>query len=310
MMATFHFGSREVARGTKTAGGRWRLHLAGWTSLTAVAILLTQWNGFGQPVALPAGDSQPVRLAVPRLLMAPHIDGDLSDWKDAAFSDGVWDIQRLRHAPWYQAARNRLTDHGREPDAAGDLEARYFIAWDERHVYLGAEVHDNVNDVDDPAHEDKRWYFKDCIAWFIEAPRDDKSEEFGAGDHAFCFVIDGRKPAYGAWWRHGTVDRQYVEEPLPAGSFDYQIRFDPWGRGKADFVLEARVALSPTLGKSDPAWKPPAVGDEYGLEIVHTDPDGGGYGGHFIIYGTGDDDATWGRMALSGPQEPIRRLSE
>src|SRR5215831_5191639 len=49
------------------------------------------------------------------------------------------------------------------------------------------------------------------------------------------------------------------------------------------------------------------IGDVYGLEIVHTDPDGGDYGGHFLIYGRGDDDSTWGRMELTGPIQPIER---
>ena len=43
---------------------------------------------------------------------------------------------------------------------------------------------------------------------------------------------------------------------------------------------------------------------------VHTDPDGGTYGGHFMIYGNGDDDITWGRMILVGPREAIGRLTE
>jgi hypothetical protein len=58
---------------------------------------------------------------------------------------------------------------------------------------------------------------------------------------------------------------------------------------------------------SDPRWTPPQVGDVWGLEIVHTDPDGGPYGGHFIVYGTGDDDSTWGEAILTGPTEPIER---
>lgn len=285
----------------------WRLRFA---ALAAMLLALLAWSATSRPASSAIENSAAGVLPVPRLDRSPQIDGDLSDWKGLAFSDGVWDIERLRHAAWYEAARNRLTQHGPEPAADDDLQARYFIAWDPQYLYLGAEVHDNVNDVDDPAHEDKRWYFKDCIAWFLEAPRDNRSEQFGTGDHAFCFVIDKRRPAYGAWWRHGTVDRQYVEEPIPPDSFEYQIRFDPWGRGKADFVLEARVELAATFGPSDPAWKPPAIGDEYGLEIVHTDPDGGGYGGHFLIYGTGDDDASWGHMVLTGPQSPIARLPE
>lgn len=65
--------------------------------------------------------------------------------------------------------------------------------------------------------------------------------------------------------------------------------------------------MAPTLGASTPRWKTPQVGDVYGMEIVHTDPDGGDYGGHFLIYGRGDDDATWGRFALTGPQPAIER---
>ena len=243
----------------------------------------------------------PIR--APRLDVPVRVDGDLSEWKQRAFSDGVWDIMRLRQSPWYDPAINRLTDHGNEPAAEDDLAARYYIAWDARNLYLGAEVKDNVNDVSDPAHEPKRWYFKDAICWFIEAPRLAASKKFGEADNAFCFVIDTSKPSYGAWWRHGTRGKNYVEEPLPKGAVDYAIR-----RGeRGDFVLEARVAMAPTLGVSSPEWHAPKVGDVYGLEIVHTDPDGGDYGGHFLIYGRGDDDATWGRMELIGPMAPLER---
>lgn len=85
---------------------------------------------------------------------------------------------------------------------------------------------------------------------------------------------------------------------------------NPWGRGPADFVLEARVDLKATFARSDPRWTSPQVGDVWGLEIVHTDPDGGPYGGHFIIYGTGDDDSTWGEAILTGPIQPVERLAK
>ena len=258
---------------------------------------------------LPGWSQEPV-LHVPLLRQAPSIDGDLDDWKDLAFTDGVWDIYRLRPTPWFDPARNRLTNHGDEPQPEDDLQARYYLAWDAQNLYFGAAVRDNANDVDDPAHQDKRWYFKDCICWFMEAPRDAAPEFFGQGDNAFCFVIDPSMPDYGAWWRHGAPQESYLEEPIPPGAVDYQIRMNPWGDSPADFVLEARVDMAATLGQSDPRWTPPQIGDEYGLEIVHTDPDGGPYGGHFIVYGTGDDDATWGRMILVGPSRPVRRLEE
>ena len=35
--------------------------------------------------------------------------------------------------------------------------------------------------------------------------------------------------------------------------------------------------------------------------------DGDDYGGHFLVYGRGDDDATWGRFTLTAPQGPVER---
>ena len=250
------------------------------------------------------------QIHIPQLLTAPTIDGDLAEWKTLAFTDGSWDIHRVRHTPWFETERNRLTDHGNETNLADDLQARYYMAWDEKYLYLGAEVHDNVNDVDDPQHQASRWYFKDCIAWFIEAPHDDIPEAFGQGGNGFCFVIDPSKPTYGAWWRHGTPDTSYVEEPLLPTVTDYEIRMNPWGQSPADFILEARVEMAATLGVSDPMWSPPKVGDVYGLSIVHTDPDGGAYGGHLIIYGIGRNDGYWAKMVLTEPSTPIQRLKE
>ena len=67
--------------------------------------------------------------------------------------------------------------------------------------------------------------------------------------------------------------------------------------------------MAPTLGKSDPQLAAPRAGDVYRLEIVHTDPDGGDYGGHILLYGRGDDDSTWARMVLTDPIRPIERKS-
>lgn len=247
-------------------------------------------------------DTWHYEIRVPKLSAAPRIDGDLTEWKHRAFSDGVWDIARLRNSPWFDPRVNRLTDHGNEPAPEDDLSARYYTAWDDRYLYLGAEVRDNVNDVSDPQHEPKRWYFKDAICWFIEAPREPVAKKFGQGDNAFCFVIDTKRPPYAAWWRHGAPGKTYVEEPLTAA--DYAIRMTGHN---ADFVLEARVPMAATFGKSDPRWTAPKTGDVYSLEIVHTDPDGGDYGGHFIIYGKGDDDSTWSPMTLVGPIEGPER---
>ena len=51
-------------------------------------------------------------IRVPRLENPPVIDGNLSEWKQLAFTDGVWDIYRLQQSSWFEPDRNRLTDHG------------------------------------------------------------------------------------------------------------------------------------------------------------------------------------------------------
>ena len=263
-----------------------------------------------------------MNLNVPFLQQTPTIDGDLSEWKDYAHNDGVWDMRRIAATSFYtldRGARNRLTMHGQEGHLSDDLSARYYIAWDDENFYFGAEVRDNFNDVEDPVVReefdgpvlyDSRWYFKDAICWFMEGPRDAANELFGQGDNAFCFTASPEQVAKNAWWRHGAPKQNYIEEPIPAESVDWSVRMNPWGRSTGDFILEARVAMAATFAQSDPRWRPPQVGDEYGLEIVHTDPDGGAYGGHFMIYGNGDDDNTWGRMILTGPSEPIGRKSK
>lgn len=268
--------------------------------------------GLGLPGSVPAlrlAEPAPVAaLRIPRLSVPPVIDGDLSEWKAAAFHDGVWDVHRLLGAPWFDPARNRLTDHGGEPSPGEDLAARYYLAWDDRYLYFGAEVTDNASDVTDPAPEPKRWYYKDSVSFFVEAPRDEIPESFGRGDNAFCFVADPAKPPDGAWWRHGDAARTYIEEPLPKEAVDYVVRPVPRGASRGDFILEARVDVAATLGKSDPDWRAPRPGDRIGLMIVHCDPDGGGYGGHLLIYGRGDDDASWSVAELAAAGPPIVRL--
>ncbi len=245
--------------------------------------------------------------SVPRLSQSPSIDGDLQDWKEQAFTDGLWDIFRVRTSPWYAPSRNRLTDHGNEPSPEQDLNARYYLAWEDSCLYFGAEVHDNYNDVLDPRHAPKRWYYKDAIAFFLEIPQDTLSESFGAGDHGFAFVIDSTYPDYGAWWRRGTPDTNFLETPLPSTAVQYKLRFNPWGQSPADYILEARISLSPLLHPSDPIAHLPRVGDQYGFMIVHCDPDGGAYGGHLLLYGQGDDDVSWSTIQLVDSLPTIQR---
>lgn len=278
------------------------------TILGVFLILMSAWQVQGQnSEGMKKTKNQYINkvLPVPQLEAAPIIDGNLDEWKSVAFSDGRWDIERVRHSEWYQAKRNRITKHREDDFIEDDLSARYYMAWDSSYFYFGAEVTDNFNDVTETKHAQKRWYYKDAIAWFLEAPKDTVAEKFVAGNHAFCFVIDTLRPDYGAWWRHGSDSVSYIEEPLPNDAVDYEIRMSNEGRG--DFVLEARVDIQATFGANNPDWQPPQTGDTYGIMIVHCDPDGGEYGGHLLIYGKNDNDANWGTLQLSKPQSEILR---
>ena len=247
------------------------------------------------------------QMQIPFLENPPQIDGDLQEWQTLAFHDGLWDLHRVSQTPWYNPRRNRLADHGESGSLRDDLQARYYLGWDSTYFYFGAEVWDNINDTDDPKHAPKRWYYKDAIAFFIEAPRDRLPETFGSGDHSFAFIADTTYPTYGAWWRRGTLDTNYLETPLPAEAVDYRITMNPWSRSEADYILEARVRMEATFGQGDTRWTPPSIGDRYSLMIVHCDPDGGAYGGHLLLYGRGDRDQDWAEIQLAGPKPVILR---
>src|SRR5688572_24942854 len=101
-------------------GQRQGVLLKGRCKMTMMLPLL-----FALAAALPvfAQKPDPYRypIRVPRVERPPSIDGDLSDWKRNAFSDGLWDINRLAHSPWYDPKINRITDHGNEPAPEEDL---------------------------------------------------------------------------------------------------------------------------------------------------------------------------------------------
>lgn len=82
------------------------------------------------------GWAEETAIQIPRLAEPAVIDGDLSDSKDLAFTDGVWSIDRLSQTSWYDPERNRLTLHGDESRLDDDLLATYYAAWDEEYLYL------------------------------------------------------------------------------------------------------------------------------------------------------------------------------
>ena len=102
------------------------------------------------------GIGQSTSIAIPQLETVPAIDGDLSDWKSDAFSSGAWDMDRVALDAKYVTKRNRLNVEEGEDSTVIDLKATYFLAWFGDDLYFGAEVVDNVNDVEESNHEAKQ----------------------------------------------------------------------------------------------------------------------------------------------------------
>ena len=89
---------------------------------------------------------------------------------------------------------------------------------------------------------------------------------------------------------------------------DWEIKLETLPTGLR-YELEVRLAWEPLFPATDPDWTSPEKGHRYRMMIVHTDPDGGDYGGHFLIHGKGDPDESWAWFELGGEKSaPLRKV--
>ena len=159
-------------------------------------------------------------------------------------------VAPARHAPWSDPKINRLTDHGNEPALEDDLAARYYIAWDSQYLYLGAEVTDNSNDVSDPARTQALVLQRRNLLVYRSATHT-ASQKVRRGRQCVMFVIDACKPDYG----HGggaaagqDVHRRTDSKKRPPIRHPHAAERET----KGHFILEARIAMIPTLGVEQP----------------------------------------------------------
>jgi hypothetical protein len=226
-----------------------------------------------------------------RVIEAPTIDGDLADWDDVDWltfgpEQGPPDQQRV----WLR------DDGATEPAGTArtglDLSGRVGLRWDSRHLYLAADVRDNVADVD--GSREQAWYHRDGVALFFDMARDGDGPGWVSGDHALVFTADPGLPPYSRWWRRGTP-RGHLESPSPEYVTHAVARTD------TGYRMEARVSLA-LLAAFTPSFRPPFEGHEVGFLFLVTDPDGGlePFGGQLMFGGVGDDDAEWSRLRFVG----------
>ena len=232
------------------------------------------------------------QIDVPHANVRLNIDGDLAEWKNSAHSQGEWNLKRSSSEAWYSPKRSRFINEADEPKGSVDLSSTFYIARTDSGLILGAEVEDNILDVVEKEHLDERWYNKDGVAWFFELPYDTIPERFAAGNIALCFIADTSYPRYGAWMRYGNDSADYLEQTIPKEMQEYAVKVTANG-----YIIEAFVSWQLFRDYGQLSGEITEIIGS--MMIVNCDPDGGEYGGHLLIYGKGDNDATWTQIIFS-----------
>ena len=234
---------------------------------------------------------------------AVTIDGDPSEWMDFAWSDGVWDWERVAASSWYgpegvsKPPAATGPDEGAEAGTPDDFSVETFAAWDDDAVYFAFVVTDNIWDVHSVG----------------------ESNSFANSDVA-CIVIDA-KGGFGRtteesgyrnagiaswWWRagegstDGTADdlkrrishtvgetAQYFGEDVPEAQGRTIV--DPVGTSPnalgGSWVFEGKLTWQGIIDNTEETWAPPFEGREMGWIFFAIDADGAQGDSFFFLYG-------------------------
>ena len=226
---------------------------------------------------------------IERVLEAPVIDADLSDWQTRRW-------QSLAATTPEQGIPGRIylrNDGPNEPPFTAqtnrDLSAQFSLAWSTEGIYLAARITDNVHDID--GRLNWQWFYKDAVCLFLDLALDGDGSGWLNGDHCFAFVADpGANAATNCWWRRGTPEGH--RESSPFTQVQRAVRLDSQG-----YVVEAFIPMH-LLAQTAPTWRPPYVGRTVGFMFIVTDPDGGleAFGGQMMYGGSSDNDALWAKL--------------
>ena len=230
------------------------------------------------------------------------LDGDPSEWTDFAYTDGVWDWDRIIAQPWYNPAGANSPpsatgpDEGAEAGTPDDFSVEFWSAWDDQGVVIAASATDNIWDVHSVGADSPSYVNSDVVA--IQT---DSNGGF----------IERDQPGFNSyWWRvgsgatDGTADdmtRSIISlEPGNREQF-HGAAANPHqhGRGIVDpvgvspnalggsWVFEARVNWE-AWTFSNPEWVTPFEGREMGWQWLFTDADGATRDNIFLIAQEGE----------------------
>jgi hypothetical protein len=233
-----------------------------------LAGLLASFVACAQAGTKPA--DAPVTYKAPQVKQAPVIDGNP---KDASWTN----------APWRRI--DQLTA-GKAPSNPQDFSGRYKVVWTPTHLYILAEVNDDIL-IDSHPDPLSHYWDDDTLEVFID-------EDSKGGNHLFT---------YDAFAYHISLDNQAVDMGPFLTDADKKadkanIRLYPnhitsqWKRSKADphtLYWEVQLTVYPNTYKDEykPTEKPikPAkltVGKKMGFMMAYCDSDSPNGRDHFI----------------------------
>ncbi len=179
-------------------------------------------------------------LAIPRASAPPRIDGDLSDLQ--SFARGEISHEDL----WWR----------RKPDGPEDSSASFYLAYDDRHLYAGIEVRDDVVVCNIAPDDIKAQLRSDAIGITVDPSGASRDTSTVLQAAAFPCTTEGFA-ARG--FRDADANQGLMEETAPG--MEVASR-----KLESGFTLEARIPWAAMPYQ-------PRAGEEIGLNIVVYDGD-------------------------------------
>jgi hypothetical protein len=179
-------------------------------------------------------------LTIPRVSTPPRIDGDLSDL--ASFARGEISSEDL----WWR----------RKPDGPDDSSASFFLAYDERFLYAGIEVRDDVVVCNIAPDDIKAQLRSDAVGITVDPSGASRDTSTVLQAAAFPCTTEG----FGArGFRDADANQGLMEETAPG--MEVASR-----RLESGYTVEAKIPWTAMPREPQP-------GDEIGLNVVVYDGD-------------------------------------
>jgi len=194
----------------------------------------------------------------PKVAQAPIIDGQM---------DSSW-----RQAKWYPIDQPII---GGLPTAE-DFSGRFKLLWDQQHIYLMAEIADDVlfDQHADPLHF---YWDDDCLEIFIDEDASGGEHQFNYNAFAYHVALDNQGVDIGENYADGSVNFLTLNDHI-----DSVWRRQPGGENK--LLWEVAIKVFDDSFKPNTNSKPVTLnrGKELGFMLAYCDNDGSKNREHFI----------------------------